>query len=63
MRTLLYFTVLAAFAVGIAVADTTVTGKWTGTFKMTAQNAETLTRQPSNADAERHGDHRSSRPR
>ena len=41
MRTLLYFTVLAAFAVGIAVADTTVTGKWTGTFKMTAQNAET----------------------
>ena len=32
MRTLLCFLVLAAFAAGIAVADTNITGKWTGSF-------------------------------
>ena len=33
MRKLLCFTVLAALAASIAIADTNITGKWTGSFK------------------------------
>jgi hypothetical protein len=41
MRTLLYFLVLTALAVCVAVGDTNVTGKWTGTFSSTGPDGET----------------------
>lgn len=40
MRTLLCFLVLAAFAAGIAVADTNITGKWTGSFNSSGPDGE-----------------------
>ena len=41
MRILQYFLVLALLAAGIAVADNTVTGKWTGAFHSTSPDGET----------------------
>ena len=47
MRTLLYSLVLAAFAAGITVADTNVTGKWTGVLTRLARTAKPGNRLPS----------------
>ena len=41
MRKLLLFLVLAVIAAGIAIADTSVTGKWTGSFNMIAPDGQT----------------------
>lgn len=40
MRKLLLFLVLAVIAAGIAIADTSVTGKWTGSFNMIAPDGQ-----------------------
>src|SRR3954470_22816103 len=40
MRTLLYFLVLTALAVCLAVADANVTGKWTGSFNSIGPDGE-----------------------
>lgn len=40
MRKLLLFFVLAVIAAGIAIADTSVTGKWTGSFNMIAPDGQ-----------------------
>jgi hypothetical protein len=40
MRTLLYFLVLTAIAVCLAVADANVTGKWTGSFNSIGPDGE-----------------------
>jgi hypothetical protein len=41
MKRLLYFLMLAAFAAGIAMADTNVTGKWSGSFNMIGPDGQT----------------------
>jgi hypothetical protein len=40
MRRLLWFMLLAALAASIAIADTNVTGKWTGSFHSTGPDGE-----------------------
>ena len=40
MRKLLCFTVLAALAASIAIADTIITGKWTGGFSSIGPDGE-----------------------
>jgi hypothetical protein len=40
MRKLLCFTVLAALAASIAIADSNITGKWTGTFHSIGPDGE-----------------------
>ena len=46
MKTLLLFILVAAPA-GIAIADTNMTGKWTGSFNMMDENGGTRNRPPS----------------